>query len=113
MNADDFLPSRYNYDIWASENAELTIVDQCTERAEGETSYATVGGEKIAIAFEWGGDKTFVAYALDENGEPTQTVVLSGTYENTFMKAALHITEDKLFGGVETIKLNAERYSAK
>jgi hypothetical protein len=111
MNADDFLPTRYNYDIWVSEGGELTILDQCTRKAEGETSYAVVNGERVPIVFEWGEDKTFRAYAIDGSGAQTQSVVLSGVYENTFMHATLHISEDQIFGGVQTVSLNAERYA--
>jgi hypothetical protein len=110
MNADGFLPSRYNYDAWLSDDGELTILDQCATKADGETSYAAIGGENIPIVFVWNDDKTFQAYETDGDGMQTQNIVLSGTYENTFMHTTLHISEDNLFGGIETLNLTAERY---
>jgi hypothetical protein len=112
MDADSFLPIRYNYDIWQSENGELTILDQCARKNADETSYATVNGERVLISFKWNDDKTFIAYSIDGDGAITQNVILSGTYSNTFMHTTLQISEDNLFGGIKTLNLNAERYES-
>ncbi|MDR2090395.1 MAG: hypothetical protein LBP62_01885 [Clostridiales bacterium] len=108
IDVNTFLPIRYTYDVWESSGGYgLSISDQCTLKTEEETSYAVVDGERVPIRFEWSADYTFAAYFID-GGE----LALRGAYTNTYKHTVLNIDGDNVFGGAETIELDAVKYTA-